>query len=72
MIYSGEVLKMELNVLRDLLDTAYEYGCRLVDKWHDNKIQQIRLSSANRRHVEDYRFELFQKRDALRRNNLNE
>lgn len=58
---------MDINLLRDLLDTAYEYGCRLINEWHEKKLQQIRLSSANNRHAEDYRFELIQKRDELKR-----
>lgn len=63
---------MDVNILRELLDTAYEHGCRLIEEWHEKRMQQIRLSSANRKHMEDYRFELIQKNAELKRRRFEE
>lgn len=60
MIY--EVMIMNAESLKELLDLAYEYGYKLISEWHERRMQQIRLTSANKKHLEDFRQELFEKR----------
>jgi len=46
------MLKKEL---MECIDQAYAYGKKLIEMWADQSMQQIRLSSANLRKIEDSR-----------------
>ena len=47
---------MEKDETMSVLDQAYEYGKKLINFWHEKRLEQIRLETANLRRIEEYKY----------------
>ncbi len=47
---------MEKQDLKEFLDRALEHGKELIKIWHEKKLEQIRLETANLRKIEEYKY----------------
>lgn len=47
---------MEKETIMQALDEAFTYGKKLLNMWHEKKLEQIRLETANLRRIEEYKY----------------
>ena len=50
-------MEMDKHDWDSLLKKAFDYGKQLIAEWHDKKMQQIRLETANKRSIEEYKMQ---------------
>lgn len=46
---------LKQNDIMQIVDLCYDYGKKLLQTWHDHKMDQIRLQTANIRRIEEYK-----------------
>lgn len=62
---------MEQNETMSVLDQAFDYGKKLINFWHEKKMEQIRLETANLRHIEEYKYRAIEEINRKKRENYN-